>query len=217
MDTNNIKSLNRLPEWVTVTSEWVISCTRDALNHLGDWCKKNAGALAISVFATTGVNAALAWTPAHVDTQSPSATLQATKGYWQEVILKDGTKVSFAEISKKPDAEKKEILGKMERFDKISFKEWETQATINEGKKIDEWTQAAIADADAAATRKQEAITKATASILQLEGTVKKVLKAWGKLTKDDKAHLESIIAFGKPPETVKFFKEVIKDPNNFA
>ena len=127
MDTNNIKSLDRLPEWVTVTPAWVISCTRDALNHLGDWCKNNAGALAISVFATTGVNAALAWTPAQADTQSPSATLQATKGleYWQ--MTNDGR--DFAELTEA------EVDG-LSRTEKKAYYAWIDTKLINEEQRL---------------------------------------------------------------------------------
>ena len=92
--------------------------------------------------------------------------------------MKDGSKVTFAEISKLPDTKKGEILEGMKRLDRSSFNTWEQQVAINEGKKIDTETEVAINDADAAAGRKQEAIEKTTKSILQLEGTVKKVLEA---------------------------------------
>ena len=49
-----------LPEWVEVDSKWVIECTREALEKLGEWCSKYVGVLAVSALATTGATAVLA-------------------------------------------------------------------------------------------------------------------------------------------------------------
>ncbi len=99
-----------------------------------------------------------------VEASSPSATLQATKGYWQMVNL-NWENLPVAEASRKlnemtPEEKKKaidmmddtsaEVYEKYLDTTKIAvIKEWEkidnwTQAVIKEWEKIDNWTQAVI-------------------------------------------------------------------------
>jgi hypothetical protein len=69
-----------------------------------------------------------------VETASPSASLQGTKGFWQVVDTPYG-KLSFAEIQK--HEKKDEILWKMKPSQRDKFDDWEIEVANQTEKKLD--------------------------------------------------------------------------------
>lgn len=64
---------------------------------------------------------------------TPAVVTQSTKGSQQEVILKDGSKMTFAELSKLPDgAEKEAIINGLTRTDKIKYRDYDLQLANQE-------------------------------------------------------------------------------------
>ena len=61
------------------------------------------------------------------------------------------------------------------------------------------------------------AINNLSRNAQELEKTVRATLDAKLKIPAKYRPTMENIISFGKPPETVKYFQEVLKDPNNFV
>ena len=139
----NMTTFEKLPEWVEVDSKWVIQCTREALNKLGDWCRKNAGSLAISVFATVGVNVALAQTTP--TSPSASAIAPTDKGGWQVVRI-DGKEMTFAEIAALPKEQKWPILKKLGELDQLwIYQEWRNSLSEAANQRVDtkKWVEQA--------------------------------------------------------------------------
>jgi hypothetical protein len=135
---------NNLPEWVGVTPEWVISCTRAALNQLGDWCRKNAGALAISVFATAGVNNALA--QALPSNPEYDRIIVEAQKQGKDPVDYAMEKWKSEDWASKLDAYivKKAVMAKKEEWKKIDIvndgkrEEWKKIDVVNDGKR-EEW------------------------------------------------------------------------------
>ena len=59
------------------------------------------------------------------------------------VVLKDGRKISFAEISKLPQEQQDNIIGEMSGKEKLFYKRWYVEVANQEEKKIDANIQAA--------------------------------------------------------------------------
>ena len=107
-----------------VTSEWTDKPGVTTANWAWAICRKLGIAIATTI--------ALHCSPWLAQTNpgsgsSPSATLQATKGGWQVVVI-DWKRMSFSEISWLPKKEKEAIINGMTRIDKIWFREWELEA-----------------------------------------------------------------------------------------
>jgi hypothetical protein len=195
---------NKLPEWVEINAEWVIQCTRGDLWKLGNWCSRNVNALAVAVFATAGVNTALAQTTPV--SSSPSATLQETKGYWQEVTLKDGSKVNFADIAKMGSKEQEAVI---------------EQVSDDEADRLEKFmrsTQLQVAnqEADNAAQIRQVANQKATEIDMNNIEKMNQLLGRWVKLNNKDKAYLEWL-SISKRPPIDQLAKKILANPQNFA
>ncbi len=107
-----------------VTSEWTDMPGVTTANWAWAICRK----LGIAVATTIALHCSpwLAQTNPGSGS-SPSATLQATKGGWQVVVI-DWKTMSFSEISWLPKIEKEAIINGMTRIDKIWFREWELEA-----------------------------------------------------------------------------------------
>jgi|GEM_PF-5323992 len=88
-------------------------------------------------------------------------------------------------------------------------------------KAYDSWqsgkVQVAIEDGNRAAERRRVADENFVKSSQELEKTVRATLDAKLKIPAKYRPTLENIISFGKPPETVKYFQEVLRNPNNFV
>ena len=122
-----------------VTSEWTDKPGVTTANWAWAICRKLGIAIATTI--------ALHCSPWLAQTNpgsgsSPSATLQATKGGWQVVVI-DWKTMSFSEISWLPKKEKEAIINGMTRIDKIWFREWELEAANQTEKQIDWNIQAA--------------------------------------------------------------------------
>ncbi len=93
--------------------------------------------------------------------------------------------------------------------------------TSEQSKAYNQWikwlAQVAIKEADTVTERKQVAIEKLSDTAVNLANTVRTALSSGIKLTPDYKETMKKIIAFWKPPETVKYFQEVLANPNNFS
>lgn len=122
-----------------VTSEWTDKPGVTTANWAWAICRK----LGIAVATTIALHCSpwLAQTNPGSGS-SPSATLQATKGGWQVVVI-DWKTMSFSEISWLPKKEKEAIINGMTRIDKIWFREWELEAANQTEKQIDWNIQAA--------------------------------------------------------------------------
>jgi hypothetical protein len=135
-----------------------------------------------------------------VNIPSTSASAAADKWGWQAVETLFG-KLSFAQIQKHPERDK--ILDGMKRSEKANFRDWEEQVVIETNKGKLETQQVVI-----------ESFVK---SSQELEKTVRATLDAKLKIPAKYRPTMEAIINFGKPPETVKYFQEILRNPNNFV
>ena len=110
------------------------------------------------------------------------------KGYWQEVILKDGSKMSFGEIAKLGTKEQDAIIEGMEwAKNRLRLTRYLAEVANQTEKKIDENIQVA----------NQETIQLRIANVAKLRIFAEK--NGW-KLSKSDEKYLKTIIEDGKPP-----------------
>ena len=134
---------------------------------------------------------------------SASASASADKGGWQVVETLFG-ELSFAQIQKHPERAK--ILDGMKDADYTAYDYWQS------GK-----VQVAIETNKGKLETQKVAINNLSRNAQELEKTVRATLDAKLKIPAKYRPTMENIISFGKPPETVKYFQEVLKDPNNFV
>ena len=127
------------------------------------------------------------------------------KGYRQEVTLKDGSKMSFADLLKMKDG-KEEVI---ERMSDGEFSAYEIFLNTNK--------QVANQEADQVALRKQAAIDEIIQKIPQIIPVYEQQLAAGKKLTMDQKGTLTYILSINKPPEWMSRVQKLLANPQNFA
>jgi hypothetical protein len=101
---------------------------------------KKVGAILLCALALTGA------AKVYAESSASSATSQEDKTYKQEVTLKDGKKISFAELSKLSDDELKLTLAGSDRVERILFKEWRNKEIEKDNARKDAETQRILQD-----------------------------------------------------------------------
>lgn len=110
------------------------------LKSVGKANSKKAGAILLCALALTGATKVIA------ESAVSSTSSQADKTYKQEVTLKDGKKISFAELSKLSDDELKLTLAGSDRVERILFKEWRNREIEKDNARKDAETQRILQD-----------------------------------------------------------------------
>ena len=96
------------------------------LKSVGKANSKKAGAILLCALALTGATKVIA------ESAVSSTSSQADKTYKQEVTLKDGKKISFADLSKLSEAELELTLVGANRSEQIFFWEWQYEEIMKE-------------------------------------------------------------------------------------
>jgi Zn-dependent metalloprotease len=145
---------------------------------------------------------------------SPSATLQATKGYWQDLII-GWEKFLLADIAKKSEAEQMQILASIKNpLEKIKIATFLKQVANQMERQIDENIQTQDQIIVNKLEKKEGVIATNVQKLEKKEGVIAetleirknnviklaKLVQLGQKLTKDDKKYLEGVIATGQPP-----------------
>ena len=155
------------------------------------WWKVNTALATLLLTCQMSMNTALAADPAQNQAPVAVSAPPTAKGYWQEVTLKDGSTMSFANLLKMKDGKEKEEI--INGLTDAGFSAYEKYIDINKqvaNQRIEEkkWV------AEAA---NQETIQLRIANVAKLKILAE---KNWWKLSKSDEKYLKNIIADGKPP-----------------
>jgi hypothetical protein len=152
-----------------------------------------------------------------------------------EVTLKDGSKMSFTDLAKMGTRGQDAIIEQISDDDADRFEKFirstqlqvanqqekqidgNIQVANQQEKQIDGNIQAANQRIETKKWVEQAVLEDLAKNAKELESTIRIALKSGIKLPAAYRETMNTVISFWKPPETIKYFEEVLANPTNFS